>query len=131
MKKSAMGKLQKFHPRPFGGGHKRKLPIPDERTLMDMSIKDMEDLSSKIQSIIARKRKMDTWGYHRGKVYAELVKLLEGKLYPLTNELLTVEAINALTPQQLQLINLGDHELEMKVYAALKPFRDTDGKLKV
>lgn len=125
-----MSKLQKFHPRPFGGGHKRKLPIPDERTLTDMSLMDLEDLTSKIKTVINRKRKMDNWGYHRKVVYTELVALLEGKTTT-SGLLLTPDAINALEPKELQFIEVGDHELEMKVFAALKPFRDKEGRLKV
>lgn len=125
-------RLQAFSgPRPFGGGSKRKLPIPDERTLRDMSLTNLEDLIAKIQTIVKQKRKQDTWSYHRLRVYTELVNLLEGKYAPSLGLVLNSVIINSMTPQELQLIDLGDHDLEMKVHAALKPFRDEQGKLKV
>lgn len=119
-----------FTIRPFGGGSGRKLPVPDERVLRDMSLTDLEDLVHKIHTVIVRKRKMDTWGYHRKSVYEKLTKLLEGKTTT-SGLLLTTEVIEKLEPKDLQFIELGDHDLEIKVYAALKPFRDKDGKLKV
>lgn len=146
MKKSPIGKLQKFSPRPFGGGSKRKLPIPDERTLMDMSLSNLEDLTSKIQSIINRKRKMDTLGYHRGGVYINLIKLLEGRVLTRSIEgktpegqttmlsegtTLTIDAIKSIEFKDIQFIEIGDYEIELEVHKALNPFRDKEGKLKV
>lgn len=126
----SMNRAGTYRPRPFGGGHKRKLPAPDERTLRDMSLLDLEDLAAKIQTVINRKRKLDTLGYNKTKVYSELVVLLEGKTTA-GGLLLTTEIINSLEPKDLQFLQLSDHELEMKVFAALKPFRNKEGKLKV
>lgn len=116
---------------------KKAFKTPTEAMLRTLTITALENLLYITQRVITRKRKHALLGFRGPEVYEKLVALLLdktlrknlGALPPGT--VLTSDIINNLDAKDLQFIDIDNHEVEMKVYAALKPFRGPDGKLRV